>query len=140
MSPRQFNLGSRLVDLDASVIKTNQDEVTLTPQEVAILECLLNATQQTCSHEDLYREVGGFRSKPQGRAVHYALRRLRIKLEDDPEKANHLKTVRGRGYRLDNVTLAREADAALWSTRVTDDLNRLVGGCPFDLKHRLVVE
>ena len=100
---RQFKLGPRHIDLDASVIKKGSEEITLTPQEVAILECLMAAKQHTCSHEDLYREVWGFRSKPQGRAVHYALRRLRIKLEDDPEKANHLKTVRGRGYRLDNI-------------------------------------
>ena len=86
-------------------IRRGEEEISLTPQEVVILNTLLQAPHNTCTHEELYREVWGFRSKPQGRAVHYALRRLRFKLERTPDEPKYLKTIRGRGYRLDNVIL-----------------------------------
>ncbi|MGE3512239.1 MAG: helix-turn-helix domain-containing protein [Vicinamibacterales bacterium] len=46
------------------------------------------------------REVWGFPEEPATRAVDYAIRRLRLKIESDPRQPRHIHTVHGDGYSL----------------------------------------
>ena len=100
---RAFRLGSCLVDLSAY---TAGEEV-LTEQEVALLEQLYAADGKPVTRLALYREVWGSRLEPRGRALDFAVRRVRIKLGDDSRKPRFLLTVRGVGFKLvdaDEVT------------------------------------
>ena len=108
MDVKQLQLGTLTIDLNACVIRWPARNEELTPQEVLILKTLWAAPQHTCSQEDLYRAVWGYRSKPQGRALYYAMRRIRYKIEAEPSKPVYLKTVRNLGFRLDGVTAAEE--------------------------------
>ena len=111
MAGLTFRIGRRLVDLEARTVDTDGEKSSLTPQEVALLQALATASKHTCSRADLYREVWGYRSMPQGRALHYAVRRLRSKIEDNPDKAVFLMTVRGFGYRLDGLQMEAKVPA-----------------------------
>jgi predicted ATPase len=94
--PAQFQLGPLLVDLDAHTAGSDE----LSEQECAILGCLIARDQGITSKGDIYREVWGYRSLPQGRALDFAIRRLREKIEVDAANPVFLQTERGRGYRL----------------------------------------
>lgn len=94
--PEQFLLGQLLVDLEARLA----GDEALTEQECEILRCLASREQGITTKEDLYREVWGYRSMPRGRAVDFAIRRLREKIEVDAADPMYLTTERGRGYRL----------------------------------------
>jgi DNA-binding response OmpR family regulator len=47
---------------------------------------------------ELLREVWGFPEEPATRAVDYAIRRLRRKIEEDPHNPQYIHTVHGDGY------------------------------------------
>lgn len=96
----RFRLGSCVIDL---ATYTAGDE-TLTEQEAALLRVLWEADGKPISQAALYREVWGYRAEPQGRALYYAVRRLRTKVGDDTQDPRFLVTVRGVGFRLDGVT------------------------------------
>lgn len=93
---RQFRLGSRQVDLS----RRRVDDVPLTEQEALLLQVLAEAGGDTVGKEVLYRRVWGYRGVPRGRALDFAVRRLRTKLEHDPTRPSLLLTVRGTGFRL----------------------------------------
>ena len=94
--PTRFQLGRHLIDLEAHT--TGEED--LSEQECAILHSLVSRDQSVTSKADLYREVWGYRSMPRGRALDFAIRRLREKIELDPANPAFLITERGRGYRL----------------------------------------
>lgn len=94
-----FWLGPLRVDLAAY---TAGDDA-LSEQEVALLRVLLEAEGAPVARLALYREVWGYRSEPQGRALDFAVRRLRAKLGDTARSASFLQTVRGVGFRLVDV-------------------------------------
>ena len=52
------------------------------------------------ANDELLREIWGFPDEPATRAVDYAIRRLRRKLESDPHNPRHIHTVHGNGYSL----------------------------------------
>jgi tetratricopeptide (TPR) repeat protein len=76
-------------------------DTDLTEQECALLHALVSRKGQETSKEELYREVWGYRSMPRGRALDYAIRRLRSKIEDASSKPLYLTSRRGGGFRLE---------------------------------------
>jgi DNA-binding response OmpR family regulator len=48
----------------------------------------------------LLREIWGYPTEPATRAVDYAIKRLRRKLEADPHNPRYITTVHGDGYSL----------------------------------------
>ena len=98
-SSSAFRLGDRLVDLTDYTV----GEEVLTEQEVSLLEQLYAAGGKPVTRLALYREVWGYRVEPRGRALDFAIRRVRIKLGDDSRKPRFLLTVRGVGFKLVGV-------------------------------------
>ena len=74
--------------------------VAMTEMDCALLTVLTSRNGETATKEELYREVWGYRTVPKGRALDFAIRRLREKIEPDPKKPVFLEIVRGRGFRL----------------------------------------
>jgi DNA-binding winged helix-turn-helix (wHTH) protein len=95
-APKRFRVGELAVDLTRA---TAGDEV-LTEQDCALLGCLAARQQGIVSKGDLYRDVWGYHSMPRGRALDFAIRRLREKIEPDATQPVFLTTERGRGFRL----------------------------------------
>ncbi len=107
MSP-PLQIGSALVDLARLESSVDGGTVRLSPQEVAIIQAFraavgptgLGTRTATLSREQLYREAWGYSRAPRGRALDYAIRRLRSKLGDETAGGRALETLRGSGYRL----------------------------------------
>lgn len=95
-APNRFRIGSLPIDLQQHAA----GEEVLTEQDCALLESLVSRDQGIVSKGDLYREVWGYHSMPRGRALDFAIRRLREKIEPDAAQPVFLTTERGRGFRL----------------------------------------
>ena len=74
--------------------------VDLTPTEFRLLECLMGRVDEVCTPQDLVRCAQGYETDSWGARsiVRVHIRRLRRKLEPDPENPRYILNVRGVGY------------------------------------------
>jgi DNA-binding response OmpR family regulator len=79
-------------------------EVTLTAMEFRLLVELTRHLGQMLSRPQLLERVWGYQTSGDDRLVDVTVRRLRVKLENDPSQPQLLVTVRGLGYRLQATT------------------------------------
>jgi tetratricopeptide (TPR) repeat protein/DNA-binding winged helix-turn-helix (wHTH) protein len=100
-SPAVIRIGATRVDLTAHEAVRDPEVISLSPQEVAILRTFVErGPDATLTRAELYREAWGYTREPRGRALDYAMRRLREKLGASAPNGPVLGTVRGVGYRL----------------------------------------
>ncbi len=91
------------VELDASArqVRKAGAPVELTAREFDLLWFLASHPGHAFSRDQLMDRVWGYTSAVETGTVTVHVRRLREKIETDPEQPSHLKTVWGVGYRLD---------------------------------------
>jgi DNA-binding response OmpR family regulator len=77
------------------------ETVPVTRTELKLLLALAGAAGEVMSKEEILREVWRYDYLGDSRMVDAHIRRLRLKLEEDPAHPRLLLTVRGMGYRLD---------------------------------------
>lgn len=77
----------------------NGRDVELTPTEYALLHCLATRCERPVSKEDLLQEVWGYSEQDNLNLVELAVRRLRMKIEENPSQPERIVTVRGVGYK-----------------------------------------
>lgn len=90
-----INSASHVVTLDDKIVK-------LTPREFAILLLLANHAGKVLSMDQIYEHVWQEPFMESKNTVMVHIRKLREKLEDDPQKPYFIKTVWGIGYKLEN--------------------------------------
>jgi DNA-binding response OmpR family regulator len=73
--------------------------VTFTTQEFRTLKFFVQNAERVISREELLREVWGYQDYPSTRTVDTHILRLRQKLEEDPAKPVHFRTVHSVGYK-----------------------------------------
>jgi DNA-binding response OmpR family regulator len=73
--------------------------IPLTAQEFKVLRFFVQNQDRVISREELLNEVWGYQSYPSTRTVDNHILRLRQKLEKDPSRPVHFKTMHGAGYR-----------------------------------------
>ncbi len=95
-------LGSIAVDLSAHMVTKNGQEVKLTAMEYALLHLLVTNRGKIVMHRNILRELWGPRFETHTNYLRVYMRRLRQKLEDNPEDPKFLITVSGFGYRLND--------------------------------------
>lgn len=92
-------LGEFELDLKKHVIYKRGVEIELTQIEYQILECFFNKPEQSIDRLHFVNCVWGGKYYGDEKVVDVNIRRLRLKLEDDPSSPAHLITVWGQGYR-----------------------------------------
>jgi DNA-binding winged helix-turn-helix (wHTH) protein len=75
------------------------EPVMLTTLEFKTLKYLVENARRVISRDELLNEVWGYENYPCTRTVDNLILRLRKKLERDPARAVHFRTVRGAGYK-----------------------------------------
>lgn len=93
-----LTLESCVVDLATGDTTGARGQTRLSPQLVALLAWFAARPGEVISRERLHREVWGFHPDVVSRAADVAIRRLRARIESDPAKPRHLKSVRGEGW------------------------------------------
>jgi DNA-binding response OmpR family regulator len=108
---RRFRVGDRQT-LD-TIIRVNDSELNLgtlsyssnavaatflAPTEMRVLECLMRNAQAVISREALIERVWGYEFYGDTNRVDVYIRRVRRRIEANPERPLYLHTVRGLGY------------------------------------------
>ena len=97
---RFLQISGVIIDRAKHLVTLKNQRVDLTPTEFRLLECLMQRADQVCTPQDLVRCAQGYEADAWGARsiVRVHIRRLRSKLEPDPEHPIYIQNVRGVGY------------------------------------------
>lgn len=101
----RVSAGPLTIDLGARVVLLNGNRLTLTPKEYRLLQVLAQHAGNVVTHQYLLKEVWGTVHVHDTHYLRIFMRKLRQKIEPDPNTPCILLTELGVGYRL-----AQEAD------------------------------
>jgi DNA-binding response OmpR family regulator len=102
-APGALEIGQFRLDAGARRVFLSERELTLTSTEFNLLEFFLTHTGRAYSREQLLEAVWGDQRFVTPRTVDVHVRRLREQIEEQPENPRYLTTVRGFGYRFEDV-------------------------------------
>ncbi len=89
------------IDSAAMQLRVRGELVTMTSTEFRLLDYLARHPGRMFSRDQLLDAVWGDARFVTPRSVDVYVRRIREKIEDDPESPRYLRTLRGAGYRFD---------------------------------------
>jgi DNA-binding response OmpR family regulator len=93
--------GSLRISSETRTTMRGDEELTLTAKEFDLLHFLASHPAQVFSREQLLDSVWDYEYPGDTSTVTVHIRRLRSKIEVDPERPRHIKTVWGVGYKFD---------------------------------------
>ena len=96
-----IQVGSLQVDLSRRAASIDGRTLTLTEREFELLHTLARNRGRPLHRDQLFETVWGYDSELAGNLLAVYVRRLRRKIERDPESPEYLHTIRGYGYKLD---------------------------------------
>lgn len=96
-----FSFNGRTIDFGNLELSNDGDTTHLTVMESELLRYLIRHRGQVVSRKSILEEVWDLREDTDTRAIDNFIVRLRRYIEDDPERPQHLLTVRGVGYRFE---------------------------------------
>ncbi|MCS7051918.1 MAG: response regulator transcription factor [Thermomicrobium sp.] len=92
-------IGDFVLDvLACTLVLPDQRSVSLSPTETRVLECLIRNAGIVIPRDRLIERVWGYDYGNGGNRLEVVIRRLRRKLEADPDRPQFLRTIRGVGY------------------------------------------
>jgi two-component system KDP operon response regulator KdpE len=94
-----FQSGDLSVDFATREVRRDGEPVALTATEYKLLYHLVRNAGHVLTHETLLAKVWGREYIDEIDYLRVYVRRLRLKLERDPERPRHILTERGLGYR-----------------------------------------
>ena len=94
-----FAFGDVTVSFSAMEALCKGEPVVLTSMEFKMLKYLVQNARRVISRDELLNEVWGYENYPCTRTVDNHILRLRQKLERDPSRPVHFRTVHGAGYK-----------------------------------------
>lgn len=95
----EITIGDFSLNLRRRTLVKRGIEIELTPVEFQIVEYLLSAAGQPVDRLDILKRVWGESFIGEEKIVDVNIRRLRMKIEDDPSEPRYVVTVWGRGYK-----------------------------------------
>lgn len=104
------------IDGNSMQLRVNHELVTTTATEFRLLDYLARHPGRVFSRDHLLDAVWGDARFVTPRSVDVYVRRIREKIEADPETPRFLKTMRGAGYRFDLPKVRDESGSALETT------------------------
>jgi DNA-binding response OmpR family regulator len=93
-------IGDVEIDRSLSIVKKAGVEISLTKTEFRLLVEFADHPGMVMSRDQLLERVWGYEYLGDSRLVDAHVRRLRVKIETQPEEPTMIVTVRGMGYRL----------------------------------------
>lgn len=96
-----FKVGNVEIDIARHLVSRGETILELTPKEFDLLVFLVRNRGLVFNREQLLEKVWGYDFAGDTRTVDVHIRWLRQKIEADPNNPEHLITVRGTGYKLE---------------------------------------
>ena len=116
-----LRLGDLMIDFARRTVKVEEREVRVTPTEFKLLQTLASSPGAVFSCQSLVQQIHNYQCSEQEAAelMKVTVRRLRQKLEPDPDQPRYIVNVRGFGYALAEPSgLAETSEAEGSSVRV----------------------
>jgi DNA-binding response OmpR family regulator len=101
LTPTPVRVGAIEIDPGAMILTVNGKPVTTTATEFRLLDFFARHVGRVFSRDQLLDSVWRDTAYVTPRSVDVYVRRIREKIETDPENPRYLKTVRGAGYRFE---------------------------------------
>jgi predicted ATPase/DNA-binding winged helix-turn-helix (wHTH) protein len=95
---REIQVRGGTVDLVRRVIRRPSETRPLTGKEVQLLAWMAARPGVPVTRETLLVELWGYSANMVTRTVDVTIRRLRMKIEEDPSRPEHILTLHGQGY------------------------------------------
>lgn len=95
----EFVFGDAVVNFSAMEARRNGQPVALTALEFKVLKYMIQNESRVLSRDELLNRVWGYQNYPRTRSLDNVILRLRKKLEREPSRPIHFRTVHGVGYR-----------------------------------------
>ncbi len=89
------------IDCAAQRLRVHGEEIACSKRELELLCLLAGAPGHLFRRDEILRRIWGWRFEGTARTVDNFIRGLRLKIEPQPSKPRHIKTVRGLGYRFE---------------------------------------
>jgi two-component system response regulator RegX3 len=100
-APTRLEAGPVTIDVERHEVRVRGQVVDLPPKEFALLESLVRRAGKLMTRDMLISQVWGEDYYGDTRTLDVHVKRLRSKVEENPSRPVHLKTVRGLGYKFD---------------------------------------
>lgn len=94
-----LQIGDLAINHAAREVKLQGKPVPLSLKEYELLYLLVSHPNRVYTREQLLEQIWGYAYSGETRTVDVHIRNLRKKLEQDPEKPEYIRTVRGIGYK-----------------------------------------
>jgi two-component system phosphate regulon response regulator PhoB len=101
LAPAMTKVGDVEIDSGAMTLTVSGKAITTTATEFRLLDYLARHTGRVFTRDQLLDAVWRDTSYVTPRSVDVYVRRIREKIEPDPENPRYLRTVRGAGYRFE---------------------------------------
>lgn len=98
----EIKFGEFILNLKNRALKKRGDVIELTQVEFLIMEYFFSNPGTVLSRLQILRHVWGENYEGEEKIVDVNIRRLRMKIEDDPSVPQHIVTVWGMGYKWEN--------------------------------------
>ncbi len=95
-------IGDLVIDLDLHDAVVVGRPAHLTTREFELLHLLARNRDRALARDWIFEEIWGYDAELGVKALAVCMRRLRCKIESDPDHPRYLHTVRGYGYKLTN--------------------------------------
>lgn len=99
ISFERYEFGNVTLDFAAFKAFKNKQPIDLTSTEYSLMKVLIKHRNEVVPREKILNEVWGYDSYPSSRTVDNHILNLRQKLEDNPQKPEHIHTIHGLGYK-----------------------------------------
>jgi DNA-binding response OmpR family regulator len=99
-SSDRISVGDIVIDRAKHMVTHQGNPIDLTPTEFRLLDCLISRVDEVCTPQDLVRCAQGYETDAWGARsiVRVHIRRLRRKIEPEPENPQYIVNIRGVGY------------------------------------------
>jgi DNA-binding response OmpR family regulator len=97
--PDELRFSGVELDFRSYEARRSGESIEMTRKEFAILRFLAARAGEVVTRDELLNEVWGYESYPSSRTVDNHVAGIRAKLERDPSRPEHIKTVHGVGYK-----------------------------------------
>lgn len=99
----KITVGDLVLDTHLLTLQKNGAPIQLTATEYKILIMLMKSPGRVFTKMQIYEEVNGEYLASDDNTMMVHISNLRDKIEDDPKNPKYIKTVRGLGYKIENL-------------------------------------
>ncbi|MGX8680806.1 MAG: response regulator transcription factor [bacterium] len=103
-----YIVGDLELDTERFLLKKRGQAISLTSAEYKILSMFMRTPERVYTKAQLYECVTGVPYVHDDNTVMVHISNIRSKIEDNPAKPQYIKTVRGLGYKLENIKAENE--------------------------------